>query len=82
MARPDGDLLRYPFRRWVSRDIDPDELQAPDGLAGQSPKRAPDEPDRRDHRQIHRRDVRCMVTQEGPPAPAGWLVRLTIKIAR
>ena len=68
-----SDLLRYPFRCWASRDDDPDELQAPAGLAGQSPKRALDEPDRRDQRQIHRRDVRRMVTQEGPQALAGWI---------
>lgn len=72
---PEGfsDLLRYPFRCWASRDDDPDELQAPAGLAGQSPKRALDEPDGRVRRQIHRRDVRRMVTQEGPPALAGWI---------
>src|SRR5258707_11138268 len=63
--------LRYltcnPFCRRICCDVDPDEVSAvePDNDEGIEQV----ETNGRDNEQVHRGNVRCVVTQEGPP----WL---------
>src|ERR1700723_897766 len=70
-----GKCLRYltsnPFGRWICCDVDPDEVSAvePDDDEGIEQVEA----DSWNNEQIHRGNVRRVVTQEGPPALAGWL---------
>jgi len=64
-----GYLPRNPFCRWVSCDIDPDKLSPSQPDNHQNIEL--DKADGRNHEQIHRGDVRRMVTQEGTPALTG-----------
>ncbi len=65
-----GDLLRDPFCRRVSRHIDLYELSPSQPNNHQNIEQI--EADGRNHEQIHGRDVRHMVAQEGAPALTRW----------
>src|SRR5262249_2704898 len=60
-----AQLLRDPFCRRVRCHIDPDKLSASQPDNDQNVEL--DKADGRDHEQIHGRDVRGMVMQEGAP---------------
>ena len=64
-----GQLLRDPFCRRVRCHIDPDKLSSSQPNNDQSVEQV--EADGRDREQIHGRDVRHMIAQEGAPALTG-----------
>src|SRR6478752_5668631 len=64
------DLTRTPFCRRICRGVDPDEFSAvqPDDDEGIEQV----ETDSRDNEQIHRGNIRRVITQKGPPPLAWW----------
>jgi hypothetical protein len=69
-----GDLLRDPFRRWVSRNIDQNQLAPSQSDNHQNIEL--NEADGRDHEQIHCRDLRGMIAKKRAPALTGWIILL------
>ena len=69
-----GDLPRDPFRRWMSRDIDPDKLAPSQPNDHQNVEL--NKADSRHHKQIHRCDLRSMVAQECAPTLTGRIIGL------
>src|SRR5262245_13525523 len=65
-----GNLLRNPFCRRMWRYVDPCQFSAGHSDDDQNIKQLKAEG--RNHEQVHGRDVRRMVTQEGAPALTGW----------
>src|ERR1022692_2812388 len=62
-------LVRDPFFGWVRCYIDPDKVSAIQTNDDEGIEQL--ETDCRSNKQIHGRDFRCVITQEGSPSPAG-----------